>query len=35
MKNGSEYHYPSSDAYTEKLYSDESLHRKNVIGITC
>ena len=25
MKNGSEYHYPSSDAYTEKLYSDEGI----------
>lgn len=25
MKNSSEYHYPGSDAYTEKLYSDEGL----------
>ncbi|MGL3999857.1 hypothetical protein ACR3LR_08560 [Pantoea eucalypti] len=25
MKNGSEYHYPSSDVYTEKLYSDEGI----------
>ncbi|MBS6032217.1 MAG: hypothetical protein KIB40_03530 [Pantoea sp.] len=25
MKNGSEYHYPSSDTYTEKLYSDEGI----------
>ncbi|CAM8501051.1 hypothetical protein KVG90_21745 [Klebsiella pneumoniae] len=25
MKNGSEYHYPSSDGYTEKLYSDEGI----------
>lgn len=27
MKNGSEYHYPSNDAYTEKLYSDEGITR--------
>ncbi|MFW0699017.1 hypothetical protein [Pantoea sp. R13S299] len=25
MKNGTEYHYPSSDAYTENLYSDEGI----------
>lgn len=25
MKNSSEYHYPGSDAYTEKLYSEEGL----------
>lgn len=27
MKNGTEYHYPSSDAYTEKLYIDEGIRR--------
>lgn len=25
MKNSGEYHYPSNDAYTEKLYSDEGI----------
>nr|WP_154927539.1 hypothetical protein [Pantoea agglomerans] len=27
MKNESQYHYPGSDAYTEKLYSDEGIIR--------
>lgn len=37
MKNSSEYHYPGSDAYIEKLYSDEGLkglkHESKIIQL--
>lgn len=37
MKNSSEYHYPGSDVYTEKLYSEEGLkslrHESKIIRL--